>query len=125
MDRREILKGAMTGMLTFWASPLLRAAQQPSAGVRRLTDNLGIVEAGGSNVIVFSAGEGLVLVDSGPPKSGDGLTAALKSFAGSAKVQTLFNTHYHLDQTGNNEIFAAAGAIIIAPLAPPVGSRQG
>ena len=114
MDRREILKGAMTGMLTFWASPLLRAAQQPAAGVRRLTDNLGIIEAGGSNVVVFSAGEGLVLVDSGPPKSGDGLTAALKSFAGSAKVQTLFNTHYHLDQTGNNEIFGAGGAIIIA-----------
>jgi glyoxylase-like metal-dependent hydrolase (beta-lactamase superfamily II) len=26
----------------------------------------------------------------------------------------LFNTHYHLDQTGNNEVFAAAGAKIIA-----------
>ncbi len=32
----------------------------------------------------------------------------------SAKVQTLFNTHYHLDQTGNNEVFAAAGAKIVA-----------
>ena len=31
-----------------------------------------------------------------------------------AKVQTLFNTHYHTDQTGNNEMFAAAGAKIIA-----------
>ena len=29
-------------------------------------------------------------------------------------MQTLFNTHYHLDQTGNNEMFAAAGAKIIA-----------
>src|SRR5215472_9707479 len=113
MDRREILKGALGGMLTWWASPL-RAAQQAAGGVRRLTDNLGIVDAGGSNVVVFSAGEGLVLVDSGAPKSGDTLTAALKSFAASAKVQTLFNTHYHLDQTGNNEIFAAAGATIIA-----------
>src|SRR5215468_10648355 len=114
VDRREVLKGAMTGMLTLWASPLVRAAQQPASGVRRLTDNLGIVEAGGSNVVVFAASEGLVLVDSGPPKSGDGLTAALRSFAGPAKVQTLFNTHYHLDQTGNNETFAAAGASIIA-----------
>ena len=113
MDRREILKGAITGMLTLWASPL-RAGQQPSGGIRRVTENLGIVDAGASNVVVFSAGEGLVLVDSGPPKSGEALTAALKSFAGSAKVQTLFNTHYHLDQTGNNETFAAAGATIIA-----------
>ena len=30
------------------------------------------------------------------------------------KVQTLFNTHYHLDQTANNEQFAAQGAKIIA-----------
>src|SRR5262249_20958195 len=108
MDRRQILKGAVTGMVTLWASPLVRAAQQPAGGVRRLTDNLGIIDAGGSNVVVFSAGDGLVLVDSGAPKSGDALTAALKSFAASGKVQTLFNTHYHLDQTGNNEIFATA-----------------
>ena len=40
--------------------------------------------------------------------------AALKNLAAGAKVQTLFNTHYHLDQTGNNEMFAAAGAKIIA-----------
>ncbi len=30
----------------------------------------------------------------------------LKSFAPGAKVQTLFNTHYHVDQTGNNEVFS-------------------
>ena len=51
-----------------------------------------------------------MLVDSGAPKSGDKVMAAL----GGSKVQTLFNTHYHLDQTGNNEMFAAAGAKIIA-----------
>ena len=53
-------------------------------------------------------------VDSGAPKSSDNVIAALSSFAAGAKVQTLFNTHYHTDQTGNNEVFAAAGAKIIA-----------
>ena len=57
---------------------------------------------------------GCVLVDSGAPKSGDKLMAALKNWRANAKVQTLFNTHYHLDQTGNNEMFAAPGAKIIA-----------
>src|SRR5262249_50008524 len=108
MNRREVLKGALTGVLTFWP-PLVRAAQQPAEGVRRLADNLVLVDAGGSNVVAFSTGEALVLVDSGAPKSEDKLTAALKSFAGSPKVQTLFNTHYHLDQTANNEIFASVG----------------
>jgi glyoxylase-like metal-dependent hydrolase (beta-lactamase superfamily II) len=89
-----------------WASPFLSAAQS--------TANLRVVDAGGANVVAFSTGDALVLVDSGAPKSGDALAAALKGFAGSAKVQTLFNTHYHLDQTANNEMFAAAGATIIA-----------
>jgi len=37
-----------------------------------------------------------------------------KTFAGNAKPEILFNTHYHIDHTGNNEVFAAAGARIIA-----------
>ncbi len=114
MNRRDVLKGAVTGAVTLWASPLVRGAQQPADGVRRLADNFVSVEAGGSNIAALSTGEGLVLVDSGAPNSRDKLTAALRSFAGSAEVQTLFNTHYHLDQTANNEIFAAAGATIIA-----------
>jgi glyoxylase-like metal-dependent hydrolase (beta-lactamase superfamily II) len=113
VDRRELLKSAVAGGLAMWASPRLKG-QQSAAGVRRLTDKLAVVDGGGSNVLVFSTGEGLVLVDSGAPKSGDQVTSALKNVAAASKVQTLFNTHYHTDQTGNNEMFAAAGAKIIA-----------
>ena len=62
----------------------------------------------------LSGPDGLVLVDSGASQSGGSVTAALRDLASGAKVQTLFNTHYHPDQTGNNELFAAAGAKIIA-----------
>ena len=62
-------------------------------------------------MVAFFTGEGLVLVDSGAPKSGDKVMASLGA---NAKVNTLFNTHYHLDQTGNNEMFCGAGAKIIA-----------
>jgi glyoxylase-like metal-dependent hydrolase (beta-lactamase superfamily II) len=94
-------------------------AQQAAGGVQRLTDKLAVVNAagsdgGGSNVLALSTGDGLLLVDSGAPKSGDKLRATLKSFAPDPKVKTLFNTHYHLDQTGNNETFAGAGAKIVA-----------
>jgi len=111
VDRRQFLNSSAAGMLAMWASPRIRAQQ--AAGARRLTDNLAMLD-GGANVLAFSTGEGLVLVDSGSPKSRDQLMAALKDVAGAAKVQTLFNTHYHTDQTGNNELFAAAGAKIIA-----------
>jgi glyoxylase-like metal-dependent hydrolase (beta-lactamase superfamily II) len=97
-------------MLTMWAARRL-PAQQGGAEVRRLTDKLAVVDGGGANVVAFSAGPGSVLVDSGAPKSGGQVMAALGA---NNRVQTLFNTHYHLDQTGNNELFASAGAKIVA-----------
>ncbi len=113
IDRRQVLKGAVAGVFATWASPRMLYAQQ-TGGARRLTDQLAVVDGGGSNVLVFSGADGMVLVDSGAPKSGDKVMGALKVISASAKVQTLFNTHYHIDQTGNNEMLAAQGAKIIA-----------
>ncbi len=109
VNRRHFLK---SGAIALWAAPRILRGQETGAG--RLTDKLAVFDGGGANVVAFSSGEGLVLVDCGAPKSGDAVMAALKNLDSSAKVQTLFNTHYHLDQTGNNEMFAAAGAKIIA-----------
>jgi glyoxylase-like metal-dependent hydrolase (beta-lactamase superfamily II) len=106
VNRREVLKASLAGAVGLWAPRVLRAQQ----GVRRLTEKLAVVNGGRSNVLAFSAGDGLLLVDSGAPKSAEQVMAAL----GAAKVHTLFNTHYHTDQTGNNEVFAMAGAKIIA-----------
>jgi cyclase len=94
VNRREFLRCAAAAAITTSASRRLGAQQVVS-----------VIDAGGSNVVVCSASDGLVLVDSGAPKSAPKLNG---------KVQTLFNTHYHLDQTGNNEVFGAAGAKIIA-----------
>jgi cyclase len=113
VKRRDVLKGAL-GVFTMWTSSRVLNAQQASGGVRRLTDKMAVVDGGGSNLLAYSTGEGLVLVDGGAPKSGDQVVAALKGLAPGAQVQTLFNTHHHTDQTGNNEIFSAAGAKIIA-----------
>jgi len=100
-DRRELLKSALAGTLAMGFPSLLRAQ----------ADKLTVIDGGGTNVVVFPSADGVILVDSGAPKSGDTLRAALGS---NAKVRILFNTHYHLDQTANNEMFAAAGAKIIA-----------
>jgi len=107
MHRREFLKSAIAGGLALTASRRMSAQQ-------KLTDQLAIVDGGGANVVAFFSGDALLLVDSGAPQSGDKVTAALKSWNANAKVQTLFNTHYHLDQTGNNQMFASMGAKIIA-----------
>jgi glyoxylase-like metal-dependent hydrolase (beta-lactamase superfamily II) len=104
----------LAGALPLCGLPRILKAQPAAGGLRRLTDKVAVVDGGGANVLAFSGVDGFVLVDSGAPKSGDRVMAALKDIAGGAKVQTLFNTHYHLDQTGNNELFAAAGAKIVA-----------
>ena len=102
LSRREILQGAAAGALF---APRLLQAQSAN----KLTANLTVVNAGGTNVVVFAAGDSLTLVDSGAAGSGDALVAALKGIAANGKVQTLFNTHYHLDQTANNERFTSQG----------------
>src|SRR5688500_6932376 len=103
----------MAGVLTLWASPLLHAGQQ-TTGVRRLTNAISVLDGGGSNVVAFSSAAGTVLVAPGAPGNGDRLLAALKGLAGHSSVHTVFNSHYPLAQTGNNEAFAAAGAKIVA-----------
>jgi cyclase len=96
MNRRDLLKSSVAGAFSLWVAPRIFGSP--------LTEKVAMFDAGGANVVTFSSGEGLVLVDSGAPKS----------FTAPSRVQTLFNTHYHTDQTGNNEIFAEAGAKIIA-----------
>src|SRR5687767_3962467 len=102
------------GTLALWTSPLLRAGQQGAGGTTALTDRIALLDAGGSNVVAFNTGEGFILVDTGVPKSSDRLLSVLKGASGTTNVQTVFNTHYHLDQTGNNEVFTGAGARVIA-----------
>ncbi|HET9131654.1 MAG TPA: MBL fold metallo-hydrolase [Terriglobia bacterium] len=101
MDRRELLKSVIVGTI---------ALSFPSS-IFGQEKKITVIDAGGSNVLCFNTGQGYVLVDSGVPKLGDMILASLGP---NAKVTTLFNTHYHLDQTGNNEQFAALGAKIIA-----------
>ena len=114
MHRRELLKGAVAGALTLWGSSRGILKGQTTSGVSRLTDNLAVVNGGGGNLVAFSTAEGLVLVDAGAPNFGSQVMSSLNELAPGKKVSILFNTHYHVDQTGNNELFAAAGAKIIA-----------
>ena len=100
MKRRDVLKS--TAALAAFAPRLLRAQAR--------IDVINVVNAGGANVVMFLSNEGAALVDSGPA----GSLAAINNALGGAKVQVLFNTHYHLDQTANNEAFAAQGAKIVS-----------
>ena len=118
LNRRDVLRGAL-GVCATWMSSRVLGAQQASArlrqgsgaqgGARRLTDQVAVLDGGGSNVVAFFTGEGVVLVDGGAPKSFDAIMASLGA---NARVNAIFNTHHHVDQTGNNDRFATGTRII-------------
>ncbi len=86
----------------------------PKLASQSLGPQLSLITGGGGNVLALGSAEGALLVDGGArAQSGALLKLALQS-VGAKKVHTLFNTHWHPDQTGSNETLGRQGARIIA-----------
>jgi glyoxylase-like metal-dependent hydrolase (beta-lactamase superfamily II) len=79
-----------------------------------LSDRVSLITSGGTNVLVLATPDGLVLVDSGAPDRSDALIAGLESLSGGGRVRTVFNTHYHPENTGANEVLRQGGATIVS-----------
>jgi glyoxylase-like metal-dependent hydrolase (beta-lactamase superfamily II) len=90
------------------------AAAVASPGIVRLNDRMAVVSGGKDNVLAFSTGDGLLLVDSGSPGYTEALLGALRGLSGAGHVHTLINTHWHADQTGGNEALGKGGTRIIS-----------
>jgi glyoxylase-like metal-dependent hydrolase (beta-lactamase superfamily II) len=100
------------GLLGGLVAPRRSAAQ--AAAVTPLNDRLSLVTSGGTNVLALSTADGLVVVDSGAPQLGDPLMASLRQLSPGARVRTVFNTHWHAENTGANEVLRQNGAAIVA-----------
>ncbi|HEV8393722.1 MAG TPA: MBL fold metallo-hydrolase [Vicinamibacterales bacterium] len=113
LDRRQLLTGVVGGLLggplTGIALPRPALAQQP--GVTALSSRVALVTAGRTNVLALTTPDGLVVVDSGAPDLVEPLMAALRPLG---RVSTVFNTHFHPENTGGNEALRQAGAAIVA-----------
>ena len=118
--RRQILRaaiGSAAGIVL--GAPRLAVAQVQAApgatGTLRLGDDLFVVRIPGeANVVAHTGGGGVLLVDGGSARGSDALMKAVASLPGGGKVHTIFNTHWHPEQTGSNERLGKAGATIIA-----------
>jgi cyclase len=122
-DRRRFLQAGLGGLAGLTSVPLLgslagcqQLPYRPPAGrstalpAEKLTDRVRLIAGVPGNVVALAASDGVVLVDSGSSALATGVRAGLAG----ARVRTLFNTHYHADQTGGNALFGAAGATIHA-----------
>ena len=109
--RRTILKSAL-GAAAVATLPRAFAASGSKIEVAKVTDSIALVTGAGGNVLALSTAEGLVVVDSGAPGATMDLQAALASLPNGNKIRTLFNTHWHHEQTGGNEALGKGAAIV-------------
>jgi len=96
---------------------LAAAPLQTAQGVNtlRLTDDLFVVKiAGEANVLAHTGANGVLLVDGGSAGAFDALMKAVSDLPGGGPVHTIFNTHWHPEQTGSNQQLGQAGKAIVA-----------
>jgi cyclase len=78
-----------------------------------IATGLDLIQGPGGNIAVLRGADGLFVVDSGVPMRAQEVFEKTRP-VGSKPVSVLINTHWHFDHSGGNEVFARAGAVIIA-----------
>ena len=111
-SRRQLLKAALGGAVGIALGATVRAA---ATSILPLADDLFVVRIPGeANVVAHTGTGGVLLVDGATAGAADALMSAVSGLPGGGPVHTIFNTHWHAEQTGSNERLSKAGATIIA-----------
>jgi cyclase len=107
VSRRTVLHGAL-------AAAVVAAVRPAMAQISPIVGELALLQGLGGNVVALKTADGAVLVDSGQAAPATPLLSLVEQATGSARVHTLFNTHWHLEQIGGNEPLGRAGTNIVA-----------
>lgn len=114
LSRRELLGQVLSAAAVAGVLPsAVRAGTSVEMVVTPLSERLTLISGLGGNVTLFNSPQGVLLVDGGAPEHAARLMDFVRQHTG-AQVHTLFNTHWHWNQTGSNALAGAAGARIIA-----------
>jgi len=114
--RRRFLKTVLSGT-TIASLGMLDsafAAAGPAIASTKINDQLTLFSGAGANVVAARDADALALVDGGLAEHSGALLKAVGAAMGTTHVHTLFNTHWHPEQTGSNERLAREGATIIS-----------
>ncbi len=112
-DRRDFLR-ALIGGAAGLSFTYIGFGQQAPAPIKvtKLSDRVALVTGDGGNVAVIIAEDGLMMIDGGLPERAADMQKAVKD-VDSHPVRVLFNTHWHFDHVGSNELLGKSGAKII------------
>jgi len=125
MTRRQFLNSALWSAVglpvslatvagSFLPRPATARDSQSPIVATPLAENLFLLSGAGANVVAASGPDGLVLVDGGLEKRSKELVKTALQITRARHVTTLFNTHWHPEQTGSNESLGKSGARIIS-----------
>src|SRR5262249_23541112 len=93
--------------------PIMQSVKITSS---ELANGFHLIQGPGGNIAVLVGPEGLTVVDSGVPMGAKDILDTATS-GGGKPVTRLINTHWHFDHAGGNEVFARAGASVVATAA--------
>ncbi len=117
--RRALLKATLGAAGLALTAPAWRSAaaqaETPDPAVERLSDDLFVLRIPGeANVVAHTSRDGVLLVDGVSARASAALLKAVAALPGGGPVRTIFNTHWHPEQTGSNETLGRDGATIVA-----------
>ena len=114
-DRRQFvmaLVGGAAGLTLTW--PAFGQGRGPAPlTATKLTDRFSVIGGAGGNVGVIIGPDGVLMIDGGTANRAGDVAKAVVEIS-PRMVQLLFNTHYHFDHTGSNELLGMARVRILA-----------
>jgi cyclase len=118
-SRRQFLKTALGGVagasvVSLFGERAFARARAEAIAITPIVEDVSLVTGAGTNVVLVTGPEGVVVIDGGTAERSGDLLKAIGKHAKGAKPGTLFNTHWHYDHTGSNERFGKLGARIVA-----------
>jgi cyclase len=118
-SRRDVLRtliGGAAGLSLPLGSSVRARAQSPSSALTptRLTDSITLISGAGGNVVVVTGDDSVAMVNGGLRDHATDLARTVSGVTGGKPVRLLFNTDWHAEHTGSNEMLAGTGAQIIS-----------
>lgn len=92
-------------------SILRKNEQQVTFKTEKVSGNVHVLFGAGGNIGVSAGSDGILIIDDQFARFADNIKAELAKL-GSDKPKFLFNTHWHGDHTGGNEIFGRDAVIL-------------
>jgi len=113
--RRDFLKTLLGGAagLSLSARVFGQGSPTPITSTK-ISDNFSLISGAGSNVVVLSSAEGLLMVNGGLPQFSSDLLKVVSAQGEAKRIQALINTDWHLENTGSNDALGKTGTKIIS-----------